>query len=68
MLVQDVHTLRLMAVNVAAVAHYGYANGRLKQRRKDGRIISVEAHSTLIRDDNGTPRLFLVVASEVEGP
>lgn len=42
-------------------------NGRLKQRRKDGRIIDVDAHSTLIRDDDGTPRLFMVIASEVSG-
>jgi PAS domain S-box-containing protein len=40
-------------------------NGRLKQRRKDGRIITVEAHSTLIRDDDGAPRFFMVIASEV---
>ena len=41
-------------------------SGRLQQRRKDGRLIEVEAHSTLIRDDDGEPRFFLVVASEVD--
>lgn len=40
-------------------------NGRLQQRRKDGRIITVEAHSTLIRDEDGAPRFFMVIASEV---
>ncbi|HEY8683204.1 MAG TPA: PAS domain S-box protein, partial [Rhodanobacter sp.] len=51
---------------LAGLLSEGEWNGRLNQRRKDGRIIEVEAHSTLIRDDHGAPRLFLVVASEVD--
>jgi PAS domain S-box-containing protein len=51
---------------LAGLLGEGEWNGRLQQRRKDGRIIEVEAHSTLIRDDEGAPRLFLVVASEVD--
>jgi PAS domain S-box-containing protein len=50
---------------LASLLSEGEWNGRLKQRRKDGRIITVEAHSTLIRDDDGAPRMFLVVATEV---
>ncbi len=41
-------------------------NGPLKQRRKDGRIMTVEARSSLIRDEDGSPRFFLVIASEVD--
>jgi PAS domain S-box-containing protein len=41
-------------------------NGPLKQRRKDGRIMTVEAHITLIRDEDGSPRFFLVIAAEVD--
>jgi PAS domain S-box-containing protein len=43
-------------------------HGRLQQRRKDGRVITVDAHSSLIRDDGGAPRFFMVIASEVSDP
>lgn len=38
-------------------------SGQLEQRRKDGSLIMVESHSTLIRDDDGAPRFFLLIAS-----
>lgn len=40
----------------------GEWSGQLEQRRKDGSRIMVQAQGSLVRDDDGTPRCFYVMA------
>lgn len=43
----------------------GHWAGTLRQRRKNGEMIIVEAHKTLLRNADGTPRAILAVDSDV---
>ncbi|MFA5547384.1 MAG: PAS domain S-box protein [Porticoccaceae bacterium] len=54
----------LEAANARVLAE-GDWRGQLHQKRKDGRAITVEAHWTLVRDDNGEPRSVLCIHSDI---
>jgi PAS domain S-box-containing protein len=48
-----------------ALLRDGHWTGTLRQRRKNGEMMIVEAHKTLLRDPDGTPRAILAVDSDV---
>ena len=48
-----------------ALLRDGHWTGTLRQRRTNGEIMIVEAHKTLLRDPDGTPRAVLAVDSDV---
>ncbi|MBS7789734.1 PAS domain S-box protein [Roseococcus sp. SDR] len=48
-----------------ALLRDGHWTGRMRQRRKNGEVMIVEAHKTLLREPDGTPRAVLAVDSDV---
>ena len=48
-----------------ALQRDGQWTGTLRQRRKNATVMIVEAHKTLLRDPDGTPRAILAVHSDV---
>ena len=50
---------------IAAVLRDGEWNGRVRQKRRDGKSIVVELHATLVRDDRGQPRSTFAIITDV---
>lgn len=48
-----------------AVVRQGEWSGRVRQRCKDGRAITVDLHATLIRDEHGHPRAAFGIITDV---
>jgi diguanylate cyclase (GGDEF)-like protein/PAS domain S-box-containing protein len=57
----------LAAFNEAnnAVLENGEWSGEIMQRRKDGSAVPVEAHWTLVRDDEGKPKAVLSINTDI---
>jgi diguanylate cyclase (GGDEF)-like protein/PAS domain S-box-containing protein len=47
------------------VRQEGDWSGEIRKRRKDGRSLTVEAHWTLVRDDNGQPQSILAIDADI---
>jgi PAS domain S-box-containing protein len=43
----------------------GEWSGNILQRRKDGNVLSIEAHWTLVRDDQGQPRSVFAINTDI---
>jgi len=50
---------------VHAVVKLGEWSGEITQRRKDGSIVTVEAHWNLVRDDNDQPHSILAINTDI---
>jgi len=48
-----------------AVSKQGEWNGEVRQQTRDGRIVTVANHWTLIRDEDGAPKAFLIIGIDV---
>ena len=55
----------LLAGIFTVVLRDGEWTGRLSRRRRDGGVITVEAHCTLIRDDQGAPHSLLSIVNDI---
>jgi diguanylate cyclase (GGDEF)-like protein/PAS domain S-box-containing protein len=49
----------------SAVQEYSEWRGEIRKRRKDGKLMTIDAHWTLVRDDNGNPQSILGITSDV---
>jgi PAS domain S-box-containing protein len=64
--IEDVYREPALARTILAeLLRDGAWNGRIAQQRRDGTAITVEARCTLIRDDQGAPRSFLAIVTDV---
>jgi diguanylate cyclase (GGDEF)-like protein/PAS domain S-box-containing protein len=48
-----------------SVLRQGDWTGEIRKRRKDGGIVTVEAHLTLVRDDDGRPQSVLEIEADI---
>ncbi|MEK6807346.1 MAG: MHYT domain-containing protein [Pseudomonadota bacterium] len=62
LLYEDVAGYRAAVAEVLAAGEW---SGRVRQRCKDGRLVTVEGHATLVRDDQGRPHSILTICSDI---